>query len=68
MDVNAIDLTGIAADDVADLQRAAADNVKRTYRPADGGDGAGGDWRRDPGLRRLKAVVEIKTVWHPVGA
>jgi acyl-CoA reductase-like NAD-dependent aldehyde dehydrogenase len=68
MDVNAIDLTGVAADEVAVLQRAAADNVKRTYRPADGGGSAGGgDWRRDPGLHRIKAVVEIKTVWHPMG-
>jgi acyl-CoA reductase-like NAD-dependent aldehyde dehydrogenase len=62
MDVNAIDLTGAAADDVGDLQRAAADNVKRTYRPSDNGN-----WRSDPGLGRLKAVVEIKTVWHPMG-
>jgi acyl-CoA reductase-like NAD-dependent aldehyde dehydrogenase len=62
MDVNAIDLTGVAADDVADLQRAAADNVKRTYRPLEAAD-----WRSDPGLRRLKAVLEIKTVWHPIG-
>jgi acyl-CoA reductase-like NAD-dependent aldehyde dehydrogenase len=61
MDVNAIDLTGAADDEIAELQRAAAGNVKRTYRPGDG------DWRRDPGLDRLRAVVEIKTVWHPMG-
>jgi acyl-CoA reductase-like NAD-dependent aldehyde dehydrogenase len=61
MDVNAIDLTGAAPEDVAGLERAAADNVKRTYRPE------GSDWRRDPGLDRLRAVVEIKTVWHPTG-
>ncbi len=62
MDVNAIDLTGAADDAVADLQRAAAGNVKRTYRPGDGAD-----WRRDPGLARIRAVTEIKTVWHPMG-
>jgi acyl-CoA reductase-like NAD-dependent aldehyde dehydrogenase len=60
-DVNAIDLTGAAPDDRADLQRAAADNVKRVYAPADG------DWSDDPGLGRLAAFVETKTVWHPIG-
>jgi acyl-CoA reductase-like NAD-dependent aldehyde dehydrogenase len=62
MDVNAIDLTGAAADDVAGLERAAADNVKRTYRQA-----SAVDWRADQGLERMRAVVEIKTVWHPMG-
>jgi acyl-CoA reductase-like NAD-dependent aldehyde dehydrogenase len=62
MDVNALDLTGVPDDGVADLQRAAADNVKRTYRPKDSAD-----WGRDPGLDRIRAVVEIKTVWHPMG-
>jgi acyl-CoA reductase-like NAD-dependent aldehyde dehydrogenase len=64
MDVNAIDLTGAAPEEVADLQRAAADNVKRTYRPK---DASASDWQRDPGLDRIRAVVETKTVWHPVG-
>ena len=62
MDVNAIDLTGAAGDAVADLRRAAADNIKRTY-----GAGAGVDWFADPGLDRIRAVVETKTVWHPMG-
>ena len=64
MDVNALDLTGVELDDpaLADLQRAAADNVKRTYRPPDGAD-----WYRDPGTGRIRAVVETKTVWHPIG-
>jgi acyl-CoA reductase-like NAD-dependent aldehyde dehydrogenase len=62
MDVNAIALTGVSADGVADLQRAAAGNVKRTFRPKDSAD-----WGRDPGLDRIRAVTEIKTVWHPMG-
>jgi acyl-CoA reductase-like NAD-dependent aldehyde dehydrogenase len=62
MDVNAIDLTGVPAEGAADLQRAAAGNVKRTYRPKDSAD-----WGRDPGLDRIRAVTEIKTVWHPMG-
>ncbi|HEX3424710.1 MAG TPA: aldehyde dehydrogenase family protein [Acidimicrobiales bacterium] len=64
MDVNAIDLTGVESDDQATaLERAAADNVKRVFRPADGS----ADWDADPGLERIRAFVEIKTVWHPIG-
>ena len=65
-DVNALDLTGIAPADRADLQRAAADTVKRVHIP--GHDAAEEDWSRDPGLGRLAAFVETKTVWHPIGA
>ena len=60
-DVNAIDLTGVAVCDRADLQRAAADSVKRVYLPR------GGDWAAQPGTDRLLAFVETKTVWHPIG-
>ncbi len=60
-DVNAIDLTGVAGDARVELQRAAADNVKRVHAPADE------DWTREPGLGRLTAFVETKTVWHPIG-
>jgi acyl-CoA reductase-like NAD-dependent aldehyde dehydrogenase len=62
MDVNAIDLTGApSSEEVAALRRAAADNVKRCYRfPSS-------DFSADPGLDRLRAVLETKTVWHPVG-
>ncbi len=62
MDVNAIDLTG-AGDASAELEGAAADNVKRVLRPR----AAGEDWAATPDLRRLRAFVETKTVWHPVG-
>jgi len=65
MDVNAIDLTGVAGD--ADLARnleiAAADNLKRVRRaPA-----AEPDWTQDPGLDAMTAFLETKTVWHPIG-
>jgi acyl-CoA reductase-like NAD-dependent aldehyde dehydrogenase len=60
-DVNAIDLTGVDPADRPALQRAAADNVKRVFAPADE------DWQPDPGTARLAAFVETKTVWHPVG-
>ena len=63
MDVNAIDLTGVTStDDVVDLERAAAENIKRVFRPLDPPD-----WEADPGLSRLRAVLETKTVWHPIG-
>jgi acyl-CoA reductase-like NAD-dependent aldehyde dehydrogenase len=60
-DVNAIDLTGVAAADRAELQRAAADNVKRVFIPRRE------NWDGEPGLERLTAFVETKTVWHPIG-
>ncbi|GAB2599102.1 aldehyde dehydrogenase family protein [Streptomyces capparidis] len=61
-DVNALDLTG-AGDLAAELEAAAAENLKRVLRPAPGGE----DWTADPGLRRLRAFLETKTVWHPKG-
>ena len=65
MDVNAIDLTGIAGDTTlaTDLEVAAADNLKRVRRaPA-----AEPDWTLDPGLEPMTAFLETKTVWHPMG-
>jgi len=63
IDVNAIDLTGAAGDpDLArELEVAAAGNLKRLLRaPAEEPD-----WTADPGLDRMRAFLEIKTVWHP---
>jgi len=65
MDVNAIDLTGVAGD--ADLARnleiAAAENLKRVRRaPA-----TEPDWTQDPGLDAMTSFLETKTVWHPIG-
>jgi acyl-CoA reductase-like NAD-dependent aldehyde dehydrogenase len=62
MDVNAIDLTGVADPDLArDLEVAAADNLKRVRRPA------AEDLAATPDLSRMTDFVEIKTVWHPQG-
>ena len=65
MDVNAIDLTGVAGD--ADLARnleiAAAENLKRVRRaPA-----TEPDWTQDPGIDAMTTFLETKTVWHPIG-
>ena len=62
MDVNAIDLTGV--DNVVHaraLEEAAADNLKRVVRPEPV------DWTADPGIDRMTAFLETKTVWHPIG-
>ncbi len=70
-DVNGIDLAGAAeAEDVswADLERAAADNLKRVLRPAGSGvTSAEPDWVPTPDSGRLRAWLETKTVWHPKG-
>jgi acyl-CoA reductase-like NAD-dependent aldehyde dehydrogenase len=62
MDVNAIDLAGVADHEEATaLEAAAAENLKRVRRPADE------DWTESPGLSRLTQYLELKTVWHPIG-
>jgi acyl-CoA reductase-like NAD-dependent aldehyde dehydrogenase len=64
MDVNAIDLTGVADAELAtDLEREAAGNLKRVVRPPT----ASPDWAAAPALDRMLAFLETKTVWHPVG-
>jgi acyl-CoA reductase-like NAD-dependent aldehyde dehydrogenase len=65
LDVNALDLTGAAGDPelAAELERAGAENLKRVLRAPD----TEPDWFADPGLDRMTAFVETKTVWHPIG-
>ena len=55
MDVNAVDLSG-ADGDRAELERLAADNVKRVVRNGEGQS----PWH-------VAAFLELKTVWHPIG-
>ena len=62
-DVNALDLTGADPAGAVELEIAAAQTVKRVL-PA---PAAEPDWSADPGLRRLSAFLETKTVWHPLG-
>ena len=70
-DVNAIDLTGAAGAngvDWAALEADASDNLKRVLRPAGrGAEAIEPDWGPTPGLARLSAFLETKTVWHPKG-
>lgn len=70
-DVNAIDLTGAAGAEGVEwgaLEAEAAGNLKRVLRPAVAdGLAVEPDWSADPGLVRIRAFVETKTVWHPKG-
>jgi len=61
MDVNAIDLCGAPGPLALDLAEAAADNLKRVIPAGEE------DWTLTPGLHRLRAYLETKTVWHPAG-
>ena len=54
MDVNAIDVAG-ADGQVAELERLAAENVKRVGRADEQSPWA------------IASFLELKTVWHPVG-
>lgn len=56
LDVNALDLTG-ANGGAAELERAAAENVKRVVRGE----------RDGQSLWEISSFLELKTVWHPVG-
>jgi acyl-CoA reductase-like NAD-dependent aldehyde dehydrogenase len=56
MDVNAIDLAG-ADGQVDELERLAAENVKRVVRGA----------ADDQSPWEIASFLELKTVWHPIG-
>jgi acyl-CoA reductase-like NAD-dependent aldehyde dehydrogenase len=61
-DIDALDLAG-AGDLSTELERSAADTVKRVLRPA----ATEPDWAYAPDMKRMTAFLETKTVWHPVG-
>ena len=58
MDVNALDLAGADGSvDMAELERLAANNVKRVVRGSADGQSP---WE-------VTSFLELKTVWHPIG-
>jgi len=64
MDVNAIDVTGVAADQLAEVEELVAENVKRVHRGPDVDPFS--DAAQSP--YEITALTEFKTVWHPIGA
>jgi acyl-CoA reductase-like NAD-dependent aldehyde dehydrogenase len=60
MDVNAVDLSGCPLDARPELEILASNNVKRVFARND-------DWFAEPGIKRMTAFLETKTVWHPIG-
>ncbi len=62
MDVNGLDLTGVADAELArSLEEDAAENLKRVRRPGVE------DLLAAPALDRMTTFLETKTVWHPMG-
>ena len=57
LDVDALDVTGLDSSELADVERAAAGNVKRIVRA-----------EPSPSPYEVTALMEMKTVWHPKGA
>ena len=57
MDVNALDLTGADDAQSAELEVAAAENVKRVVHGSPDSQS----------LYEISAFLELKTVWHPIG-
>jgi len=64
MDVNAIDVTGVPDDQLSDVERLAAENVKRLHHAPDADPFASA--AQSP--YEITALMEFKTVWHPMGA
>jgi acyl-CoA reductase-like NAD-dependent aldehyde dehydrogenase len=62
-DVNALDLSGAPEAMTTELERSAANTVKRVLRAK----AAEPDWAAVPDMSRLRAFLESKTVWHPMG-
>ncbi len=64
MDVNALDVTGVPADLMAEVQTLAAENVKRLHSaPTSDPFSASAQSPYE-----VTALMEFKTVWHPIGA
>jgi acyl-CoA reductase-like NAD-dependent aldehyde dehydrogenase len=64
MDVNALDVTGVKEHLRPEIEALCADNVKRIVRAEEA------DWSSDRAQSpyAVTALMEMKTVWHPMGA
>ena len=71
VDVDALDTWGVAAEQQAEVEIAAAESIKRIARKPRGITDAAFDWTDDRAAQRpewIAAFLEMKTVWHPIGA
>jgi acyl-CoA reductase-like NAD-dependent aldehyde dehydrogenase len=73
MDVDALDTWGVPAAMLQAVEESAVDNVKRLGGPSrhDGANPAAFDWLDDRLAQRpewIAQFLEMKTVWHPIGA
>ena len=71
VDVDAVDTWGVAPDDQAAVEISAAESIKRIARRPAGIADAAFDWTDDRATQRpewIAAFLEMKTVWHPIGA
>jgi acyl-CoA reductase-like NAD-dependent aldehyde dehydrogenase len=64
MDVNAVDVTGVPEELLAHVEELAAENLKRVHRAS--GTDPFSDEAQSP--YEITALMEFKTVWHPMGA
>jgi acyl-CoA reductase-like NAD-dependent aldehyde dehydrogenase len=71
VDVDALDTWGVGPDDQAAVEIVAAESIKRIARRPRGVIDAAFDWTDDRAAQRpewIAAFLEMKTVWHPIGA
>ena len=71
VDVDAVDTWGVPPDDQAAVEISAAESIKRIARRPRGISDAAFDWTDDRAAQRpewIAAFLEMKTVWHPIGA
>jgi acyl-CoA reductase-like NAD-dependent aldehyde dehydrogenase len=68
MDVNAVDLTGVPQHLRYEVEQLGAENVKRLVGAKNGTDGLDFFSDRAQSPYDITALMEMKTVWHPMGA
>jgi acyl-CoA reductase-like NAD-dependent aldehyde dehydrogenase len=71
VDVDAVDTWGVTAEQQAPTEISAAESIKRIARRPLGISDAAFDWTDDRAAQRpewIAAFLEMKTVWHPIGA
>ena len=62
--MHAIDVTGVPDDQLGEVEELAAENVKRVHRAPDVDPFE--ETAQSP--YEIVALMEFKTVWHPIGA